>query len=576
MLAFPHNSLMLAALFFVVPKPRPEEKELRPILRPPLPTPPCTAGAAKQALKHFRGNVTMAAQSLGVNRAEFFEFVRASNELYSVITDARKAMADAAEKVIREAVQEQKEWAVNDVIKDCEKDPPAEGSPRAELYQMALDAKAHIDARKKAKELRERHEQLQREAQLAAEAALAAETAQATEAPEPAPAPSAAPESAPTKTLKQMEEEEARLGLEYEYPAEYLIQHHLTWVLNTAERLRKTPSLMERLLEDLRHWAHDIYCRINKKLDEEDPRMVQFVLTKLGASRGYVLPDPPPKPPRGGKGKGAEPNPKPPPESPKKPDVSDEDWALACRLIGLPPPETMRAETTRGGGSGQSSEREGKPPSAPSKDGTLTSSATGRCSQSQVIVPSAENAPQAGPDRGGGFAKHETERQRAEPREGPGYVDRVPLCEAHNPAPHGARLAVTAPANDAALRNVPPAEATPVGVLPSGGLRKRPAYAGTPTRTFSTMFTWLPQASGERQGPASPMTVSNAVAQKNDRPTEPSAEIPASGTQSPPDFANRLRNLTGAPNEEAFQPDQSGSNSSPERAPVGRTVNDHE
>jgi len=258
MLALPHNSVMLAALFFVglAPKPRPDEKEPEPIVRPPSPTPPCTFGAVKQALKHHEGNVTLAAKSLGIRRMEFFEFVRASDELFSVITDARLEMVDMARQVQRQAVEKQQAWAVDMVIEECKENPPPSGSPQEELMKMALGAKGHIEARKKAKELRKRHERLQREAQLAAEAAQEAQS----------PEPTAPEEIVPPKpTLKQMEDEEARQGLQFQYPAEYLVANNLTWVLNSAEMLRKNPQLLERMLANFTEWVRGIEDGIREK-----------------------------------------------------------------------------------------------------------------------------------------------------------------------------------------------------------------------------------------------------------------------------------------------------------------------
>jgi len=249
---------MLAALFFVglAPKPRPDEKEPEPIVRPPSPTPPCTFGAVKQALKHHEGNVTLAAKSLGIRRMEFFEFVRASDELFSVITDARLEMVDMARQVQRQAVEKQQAWAVDMVIEECKENPPPSGSPQEELMKMALGAKGHIEARKKAKELRKRHERLQREAQLAAEAAQEAQS----------PEPTAPEEIVPPKpTLKQMEDEEARQGLQFQYPAEYLVANNLTWVLNSAEMLRKNPQLLERMLANFTEWVRGIEDGIREK-----------------------------------------------------------------------------------------------------------------------------------------------------------------------------------------------------------------------------------------------------------------------------------------------------------------------
>ena len=158
MLAFPHNSVMLAALLFVGLVPSRAPRRISPSRSCARRRQPRLAplGPPSKRSKHFDGNVTLAARSLGIRRMEFFEFVRRAMA-FSVITDSRNEMVDMARQVRREAVEKQQPWAVNQVIEECKEFPPPSGSPQEGPMKMALTRKA-ISSAEEGQEVRKRHE----------------------------------------------------------------------------------------------------------------------------------------------------------------------------------------------------------------------------------------------------------------------------------------------------------------------------------------------------------------------------------------------------------------------------------
>jgi len=65
----------------------------------------------RDALRAHRGNVTMCAEQLVVERAPLWEYIRTRPHLYSIITEAREMMADRAESILFKAIDKEKRWS---------------------------------------------------------------------------------------------------------------------------------------------------------------------------------------------------------------------------------------------------------------------------------------------------------------------------------------------------------------------------------------------------------------------------------------------------------------------------------
>lgn len=65
-----------------------------------------------QQLKLSRGNVSHAAQSLGVARNTLYSYINKSESLRQILEDERESIVDAAENALFAAVTEKQAWAV--------------------------------------------------------------------------------------------------------------------------------------------------------------------------------------------------------------------------------------------------------------------------------------------------------------------------------------------------------------------------------------------------------------------------------------------------------------------------------
>jgi len=66
----------------------------------------------KERLRETKGNITIAAQLLGVTRCAVHQFVN-KHELHSIVDDARAAIVDHAESSLHRAVVNGEPWAVS-------------------------------------------------------------------------------------------------------------------------------------------------------------------------------------------------------------------------------------------------------------------------------------------------------------------------------------------------------------------------------------------------------------------------------------------------------------------------------
>lgn len=64
------------------------------------------------ALQAARGNISVAAASIGVSRNVIYQHIKKNEELQQVLTDSREALIDYAESALLQAVGEKQGWAV--------------------------------------------------------------------------------------------------------------------------------------------------------------------------------------------------------------------------------------------------------------------------------------------------------------------------------------------------------------------------------------------------------------------------------------------------------------------------------
>ena len=78
---------------------------------------PLTEAAVRSAITSVAGNLTWAAQIVGVTREELLDYVARRPPLRELCEDIRNAMADDAQALIRKAVIDQQPWAIKVVLR---------------------------------------------------------------------------------------------------------------------------------------------------------------------------------------------------------------------------------------------------------------------------------------------------------------------------------------------------------------------------------------------------------------------------------------------------------------------------
>src|ERR1700681_872469 len=74
------------------------------------------------AIKLHEGNVTLAAETLGVRRDELWDFVLRWPTLLILLENLREMLVDAAEEVLRVALRAKKPWAVTFILRTVGKE----------------------------------------------------------------------------------------------------------------------------------------------------------------------------------------------------------------------------------------------------------------------------------------------------------------------------------------------------------------------------------------------------------------------------------------------------------------------
>lgn len=65
-----------------------------------------TAEQIEQAIRAKHGNITRAAEGLGVSRVAIYKRVKANKRLQAVLVEARESLADLAEDKLRELIEQ--------------------------------------------------------------------------------------------------------------------------------------------------------------------------------------------------------------------------------------------------------------------------------------------------------------------------------------------------------------------------------------------------------------------------------------------------------------------------------------
>jgi len=85
----------------------------------------------RDTLFENHGNVLFTARALGKSRLELFEYIRTRPNLFLITTDARDGLCDAAEHVLRKALNKEKKWATELIFETI-------GSDRLEGFMQSF------------------------------------------------------------------------------------------------------------------------------------------------------------------------------------------------------------------------------------------------------------------------------------------------------------------------------------------------------------------------------------------------------------------------------------------------------
>jgi hypothetical protein len=218
----------------------------------------------RDGLRAHRGNVSMVAHLLCVERGELFEFVRTRPKLFRIIVDFREQLVDNSEMYLHEAVDMKRPWAITFTQKTLGKHRQnGQNTPNTKQLEQLQGNLGKITI----EQLTQVDEMMNRPCAGPAQSNL------------PEPEYVALLDQAGERVLSSLVKFIGRMGLAAKELGVKKGQ--------LADYLKRRPQLEAALQDRYEYLSDHAEYTLHELIDAQEPWAIKYVLKTLGRSRGY-------------------------------------------------------------------------------------------------------------------------------------------------------------------------------------------------------------------------------------------------------------------------------------------------